>query len=173
MAAMVLGVFTNRSDAEEAIRDLQKNGYSTDDISIIMKDKQDTGKMSEPVEGAVSGATTGGVLGGLAGLLIGIGAITIPGIGAILIGGPIAAALGLGGAAAITFSGALTGALAGGLVGGLVGMGIPEDEARIYEDRIREGAVLIAVPSKDNSTQAKQILEDHGADQVRSVGAAA
>ena len=118
---------------------------------------------------AVSGATTGGMIGGIAGLLVGIGAITIPGLGAILIGGPLAAALGLTGAAATTVTGALTGALAGGLVGGLVGLGVPEEDARVYEDRVKSGAILVAVPLRDaNEESVRGILEDNGAERVRS-----
>jgi uncharacterized membrane protein len=172
---MVLGVFEEQDNAESAINRLQDDGFNPKDISIVMKDKDlardvaaNTG--ANVAAGAASGATTGGILGGIAGLLIGIGAITVPGIGALLIGGPIAAALGLTGAAATTVSGALTGALAGGLVGALVSLGVPEHEAREYEERIKEGGILVAVPT-DNYDQdrARQILEAEGATQIRSV----
>jgi len=175
MPGVTLGVFADRDDAESAINDLRDGGYNPRDISVITRDvtvaqsvAANTG--ANVTEGAVGGATTGGVLGGLAGLLIGIGAITIPGLGALLIGGPIAAALGLTGAAATTVSGAVTGALAGGLVGALVSLGVPEETARVYEDRIKEGAILLAVPSIDDTEgEARQIMEDHGADQTRYV----
>jgi hypothetical protein len=175
MAKMVLGVFIKENDAEMAIHELKDVGYNAKDISIVMRYKTSAEGLRESTgvnvaEGAVSGATAGGVLGGLAGLLIGIGAVTIPGIGALLIGGPLAAALGLSGAAATTVSGAVTGALAGGLVGSLMGLGIPEEEARVYEDRIKEGAILVAVPAREgNVSEAMNILEDFGADQVRSI----
>ncbi len=175
MADMVIGVFSDKNTAEDAIEDLKTEGYDAKDISIVMRDgettqtvTQDTG--ASVAEGAASGAVTGGVLGGLAGLLVGIGAITIPGIGAILIGGPLAAILGLTGAAAVTVSGAATGALAGGLVGALVGLGVPEEEARVYEERVKEGGVLLAVPVREGSTrEARVILEDNGADSIRSL----
>lgn len=175
MAKIVLGVFVQENDAEEAINELKEVGYDAKDISIVMRYKTSAEGLRESTGvnvagGAVSGATAGGVLGGLAGLLIGIGAITIPGIGALLIGGPLAAALGLSGAAATTVSGAVTGALAGGLVGSLMGLGIPEEEAKVYEDRIKEGAILVAVPAREgNVSEAMNILEDFGADQVRSI----
>jgi hypothetical protein len=175
MVKMVLGVFAQENDAEQAIHELKDVGYNAKDISIVMRYKTSAEGLRESsgvnvAEGAVSGATAGGVLGGLAGLLIGIGAITIPGVGALLIGGPLAAAIGLSGAAATTVSGAVTGALAGGLVGSLMGLGIPEEEAKVYEDRIKEGAVLVAVPARDdNVSEAMNILEDLGADQVRSI----
>ncbi len=175
MAGISLGVFADQDAAEEAIEDLRDAGYNPKDISIISRDTAVSRSMAEDTgahmaEGAVSGATTGGVIGGLAGLLIGVGILTLPGIGALLIGGPIAAALGLTGAAATTVQGAVTGALAGGLVGALVGLGVPEEEAKAYESRIKEGAILLAVPSTASaSREAREILEENGAEEVRFI----
>ena len=86
---------------------------------------------------------TGGVLGGLAGLLVGIGALAIPGIGPVLAAGPLAAALGPALGALLT--GAAIGAGAGAIAGALVGMGMPEDEAQVYEQRFRQGRILVTV----------------------------
>jgi hypothetical protein len=175
MAKMVLGVFADRINAEDAIMSLEDHGYNPKDISIIMKDRAASQEIANNTgasvaEGAVTGATAGGILGALAGLLVGIGAITIPGVGALFIAGPIATALGITGAAGATVSGALTGALAGGLVGGLMGLGVPEEDARLYEDRIRAGAILVAVPTVDlREEEVKSILDGFGAEQVRSV----
>lgn len=175
MARMVLGVFDERSDAERSIFELEDAGYNPRDISIIMKDTIKSESLSENTgasvaKGAASGIATGGVIGALAGLLTGIGAIVIPGLGAVLIGGPLAAALGLTGAAALTLSGAATGALAGGLIGALVGLGVPEEEARVYETRVREGGILIAVPTlEEASMDAADILSNNGAEQVRTI----
>lgn len=176
MVQTVLGVFADRYDADEAVDELQRMGYDPQNISLVVKD----GEYVEPVRGtkggaavsgAFSGATTGGVLGGLAGLLIGLGVIAIPGVGPLLIGGPIAVALGLTGAAAATISGATTGIVAGGLVGALARLGVPEEEAHRYEQRVREGAVLLAVPV--HSTQdvriIRDIFEDCNADQLQTL----
>lgn len=173
---MLLGVFEHRNQAEEAITNLEDAGFKTKDISVVMKDTHESEKLTSNTGtnvagGAASGAATGGVIGGLAGLLVGIGAITVPGLGAILIGGPLAAALGLTGAAATTVSGALTGALAGGIVGGLVGLGIPEEEARHYEDQVRAGAILVIVPVTLGMTdEARAIMEDAHAQQLKMFG---
>lgn len=175
MTKTVFGIFSETKNAEDAISELEEKEFAAKDISIIMKDRKEGEKLAHStganVAGsAVTGATTGGVIGGIAGLLIGIGAIAIPGIGPLLIAGPLAAALGLTGAAATTVSGAATGALAGGLLGALVGLGIPEEEARVYEDRIREGAILVAVPANSqNEGLVKSILRDCGAEQIKSV----
>lgn len=171
----VLAVFNNRQDAEGAINDLEHNGYNPKDISIMMTDSVDRNVIVENTgasvaEGAVSGATTGAVVGGLAGLLIGIGAIAIPGIGGLLIGGPLAVALGLTGAAATTVSGAATGALAGGLLGALVNIGVPEEQARVYEDHVRAGGILVAVPAtSDRIGKVKEALEDFNAKDLNVI----
>ncbi len=175
MAKMVLGVFSSRPSAESAISDLEAAGYNPKDISILMQDSGEAQSMADDTganvaEGAASGATTGGVIGAIAGLLVGIGAIAVPGVGALLIGGPLAAALGLTGAAASTVSGAATGALAGGLIGALTGLGVPEEDARVYEERIKSGGILVAVPTvTGTSADAAEILTQHDADQVKTV----
>lgn len=170
MDKTVVGVFLNRTDAEDVITKLSSEGYDPRDISIVMRDRGRGWEIqsSDTVLGAVSGAIAGGVVGVLAGLLVVTG--IVPGLGTILIGGPIATALGLSGMSATTVSGAVTGALAGGLIGLLASLGMSKDEARMYEDRIREGGILIAVPITDNlEDDVREIMENYGADQVRSI----
>lgn len=171
MQKTIIGVFDDRVDAEEAIETLKIGDYNPSDISIVMQEEVLTdGKNSNLVDGAAAGVTSGAVIGGLTGLLVGIGALAIPGIGALLIGGPLAVALGLTGAAAATFSGAATGALTGGLLGALIGLGIPEEEARIYEERIKTGGILVAVQARmGEEEEVYMILEDGGADSIRSL----
>lgn len=169
-----LGVFTNRDLADQALADLAGMNIAAKDISVIVRDENGvttTSAGNQAAEGAVSGAVTGGALAGITGLLVGIGAVTIPGIGALFVGGPIAAALGLTGAAATTVSAATTGVLAGGLVGGLVGLGVPQETATIYEERLKEGAVLLAVPTITTETEnrVRECFEKYGADQIRTV----
>jgi len=170
---MVFALFENREDADAAVDSLTQEHYNPKDISIVMRSEErvEAEEEGSPVaKGAASGAATGAVVGGIAGLLIGIGTLAIPGIGALLIGGPIAAALGLTGAAATTISGAITGALAGGLVGGLVGLGVPREQAEMYEERIRQGAILIAVPVRNgNERLVREVLENRNASDITAV----
>ncbi len=172
MTKTVLGIFTERMDAEEAINKLKDDGYDPKDISIVMRDKAQGDKLAEEtgsdvVGGAVSGATTGALLGGLAGLLA---SFAIPGLGAFFVGGPIASALGLTGVAATTTSGAATGALAGGLIGALTGLGLTEDEARLYEERVKEGAILVAVLARTGDERiVEQIIADCNASDVKVI----
>lgn len=175
MTKMIFGVFAQRIDAENAINSLETEGFDPKEISIVMKNNEDVEAIrnntgANVVGGATAGATTGAVIGGLAGLLIGIGAIAIPGIGALLIAGPLVTALGFTGAAASTVAGATTGALAGGLIGALVNLGIPEEDAKVYEDRVRGGAILVAVPEMTGMhMEVSAILTENGAEQVKTV----
>lgn len=140
MDKKIVGVFNTEQEASNAIEQLKSQGFSTDEISVITKDREELRNITEETdtkapEGVATGATTGGVLGGTAGLLAGLGALAIPGIGPILAAGPIAA----------TITGAAVGAGAGGLLGGLIGMGIPEDEATEYEGYVNNGKILVLV----------------------------
>lgn len=175
MAKTILGIFQNQANAEEALTELEDAGYNVKDISIIMKDRGQAEALRSSTganigEGVAEGVTTGAVIGGLAGLLIGVGAIAIPGVGALLIGGPLSAALGLTGAAATTVSGAATGAIAGGLLGALVNLGLPEENAREYETRIREGGILLAVPVSNTQVgEVRGVFTEHNATKIDSV----
>lgn len=175
MSYTLLGIFSDRWKAEQALTDLESSGFNPKDISIIMRDQptsveKTTSHNPNPVGVVTTGLATGTVLGGVAGLLIGVGAIAVPGIGAILVGGPLAVAFGLTGAAASTVSGAALGALAGGLVGALANLGVPEHEAKVYEHRIKEGGILLAVPVLDEGLEeARGIMQRYQADMIRTV----
>src|SRR5437773_10681516 len=119
------------------VDNLKTAGFSNSDISVLLPDKAGTRdfaheKGTKAPEGAITGAGTGGVLGGAFGWLAGIGALAIPGIGPFIAAGPIMAAL----------SGAAIGAAAGGIAGALIGLGIPELEAKRYEEKLKEGNIL-------------------------------
>jgi hypothetical protein len=140
MKKAVMCIVQRPDQAEAVVSQLQRMGFSPNDISVLLPDKQGTRDFAhehntKAPEGAVAGASTGGVLGGTLGLLAGLGALAIPGLGPFIAAGPLMGAL----------SGAAVGAGVGGLTGALIGMGIPEIEARKYEGKIKGGNVLIAV----------------------------
>lgn len=173
MTNLLIGTFSNRNDAETAVNELESLGLNAKDVSLILKEADESKSIVEGGEidsTVATGATTGVILGGIAGLLLGIGAIALPGIGGVLVAGPIATALGMSTATAATISGAITGGAAGGLVGGLVGLGIPEEEATDYEERVKAGGIFIAVPATfGEGTTAKNILEKNHAEQIRII----
>jgi len=163
-------VFCIARDETQACRivdDLKTNGFSDNDVSVLLSDRQGTRdfalqKNTKAPEGAATGVATGGLLGGALGWLAGIGAIAIPGIGPLIAAGPIMAAL----------SGAALGAAAGGLTGALIGMGIPEYEAKRYEGKIRGGAILISVHADDadETRRAKEIFARNHAEDIAAAG---
>jgi len=118
--------------AEQIVERLQTAGFPSDEISILLPDtegRHDIGpvKATKAPEGATTGAAAGGVTGGVLGLVAGICSLSIPGIGPFIAAGPIMAAL----------SGAAIGGTTGGVLGGLIGLGIPEIEAKRYEDKLK------------------------------------
>ena len=176
----------NENQAEHIISRLVSNGFTNEDISILCPDKSrrnakttgewdsnfegpqararggdlSTEKHTKAPEGATTGATAGGVLGGTLGLLAGIGALAIPGLGPFIAAGPIMAAL----------SGSAVGGGLGLLVGALVGAGIPEYEAKKYEDALKAGNCLICVRTEnsDEINRATEIMEKEGGRDISS-----
>jgi uncharacterized membrane protein len=67
-------------------------------------------------------------------------------------------------------SGAAAGAATGGVVGALVGLGIPEYEAKAYEERIKKGGYLVAVHVEDGDQDSvvRDIMKRNGLDDVSS-----
>jgi hypothetical protein len=165
----VFGIFHNANQAERVVDRLREEGFSNDDISVLLQDSQGSkdfahSKSTKAPEGTTTGVTAGGVIGGTLGLLAGIGALAIPGVGPFIAAGPIMGALaGLG-----------VGGAVGGLIGALVGMGIPEYEAKRYEGHIKAGGVLLSVhcDTSDRITRAKDLLKHMGAQDISSSGEA-
>lgn len=163
----VFGIVKTHAQAEQVVEGLQSAGFPAAEISVLLPDtegKHDIGhvKATKAPEGATTGAATGGVTGGVLGLLAGIGALAIPGVGPFIAAGPIMAAL----------SGVAIGATTGGVVGGLIGMGIPEIEAKRYEDKLKTGNYLIAVHAHDGDEKdrAKAVFEQAGAEDITVSG---
>ena len=164
--ATVVGLFETTAQAQAAVEQLRSSGIAPGDISVAMQSGQagaaetvTTTDTTGGGGGVVTGAVGGGVLGGLAGLLVGIGAIAIPGIGPLAVGGPLAT----------TLIGAGVGAAAGGLVGALVDVGVPEEEARLYETGVRRGGVLVTARVPNGQEQAAlNILNNNGARDIRN-----
>lgn len=147
---MVTGLFRDRESAERAYGSLSDRGYGKDDVNLMMSDDtrskyfadddEDSELGTKAWEGAGKGATIGGGVGATLAALAAIGTtLALPGLG-LLIAGPIAAALAGGGA----------GALTGGLVGALIGHGIPEDQAKQYEQGIKEGGIVMGVQPRND-----------------------
>jgi uncharacterized membrane protein len=163
----VVALFEGRDEAERAIRDLHEAGIPRDAIGVVLRERDEEGRLLEATgsgaaEGAATGAATGGVLGGLLGLLVGVGALALPGVGPVVAGGVLASVLGT--AAGTAVAGAGIGAATGGLLGALAGMGIPNDEAERFERGVQEGGVLLVVHPEGRSADVRDLLERNGGD---------
>lgn len=160
---VAVGVFDSREKAEAAIDDLASAGFLSRDIGIAAGDTRGdwhdfrtSDEAPNVGAGAAAGAATGAGIGGL--WALGIAAGILPAIGPIIAGGLLASIL----------ASAATGAAAGGLLGALLGLGLSEDEARIYEREFASGKVIVTVRAPGRFDEAMQILESHGALDVRS-----
>jgi hypothetical protein len=153
-------LFTDRNTVESAYKSALDEGYTQDDINLLMTDetrnryfpKNDTKSTvigDKSMDGLALGGAFGGAVGGIAAAIAAIGtAVVIPGLG-IIVAGPLAAGL----------AGAGAGAIAGGLVGSLVGLGVPEERVKEYEQGIKSGGILMAVNTKD-PTRSKKLETD-------------
>ena len=169
MKNAVYGVLKNRNNTSYVINQIKSAGFEDSDISVLSAGESSKGtetlhsdKDTKAPEGAMTGGAVGAGAGALVGLLAGIGALAIPGLGPFIAAGPIVGAL----------SGAGVGAAAGGIVGGLIGLGIPEHEAKVYQERIQSGDLLLGIhiESNDESLRAKRILETCGVENISAVG---
>ncbi len=142
---MLTGMFRDRESAEKAYNSVTSRGYTKDDVNLMMSDKTrnehfvnsdvETELGSKALEGAGAGSAIGGTLGAIIGGIAAIGTnVLLPGLG-LVVAGPIVAAL----------AGAGAGGLTGGLVGALIGSGIPEEHAKVYEEGIKDGGIVMGV----------------------------
>jgi uncharacterized membrane protein len=153
--AIVVALFLDQADAEQAINDLHEAGFINDDIGVAMHEggrRADSATSAESTaEGAAKGALSGGIVGGALGLL---GSLLLPGIGPIVAGGLLVTML----------AGAGLGAATGGIIGALVNMGIPREVAEHFDRGFREGGVLVTVRADERAMEARAILRDRSGD---------
>lgn len=155
-SGMVTGMFRDRESAENAYNSTINRGYTKDDVNLLMSDETrnkyfknegevvETELGSKALEGAGAGSAIGGTLGAVIAGIAAIGtSVVIPGLG-LIVAGPLAAAL----------AGAGAGGLTGGLVGALIGAGIPEERAKLYDEGVRNGGIVMGVNPRNDEDAA-------------------
>lgn len=148
----VVGIFRDINAAQQAVSQLRSSGFSTEEINLISKHKNDAGMGDDSI---MDGTMTGGAIGGLGGLMLSAGALTIPGLGPIIAAGPLAATI--------------AGAIGGGITGGLVDWGIPSDKSEEYNEQVSSGNTLAVIKTPQNKVaQAVQLLTSGGAMNVET-----
>lgn len=168
--SFVSGVFDEPAKAERAVEKLENRGYGRDQIAVLMSEERrqvlksgdstiDIEKGTKTVEGLGTGSAIGGTVGAIIGAIVAAGTtVAVPPLG-LVVAGPLAAALaGLG-----------AGSATGGLVGALVGAGMPEYTAKYYEDRVKQGGIVVGVdaPNEPEADDVEEDLRDAGAEEVK------
>jgi hypothetical protein len=159
MAKTVVGFFDTYDEARGAYDELARQSIDRHQMSLITNRQTYRGSdaVTEPDEqtSAAVGAATGAVVGGSIALI----ASLVPGVGPVLAVGPLLAAL----------FGAGVGAVAGGMIGALVDIGVPEEEARLYQEGVRRGGTLLIVHSPDNKAakRAAAIMSNFGVEDIK------
>lgn len=163
------GVFSSRQEAEGALNELKASGFPMDKVSLIARDAEQSQELGGvEVSSQIGNKNVGGATGivgevatdsALGAVLVGIGSLAIPGIGPIIAAGSVATAL-----AATVASTGIEAATIGGLVKALAAdLGISEEQARVYSDRLHQGNYLVIVDgTEDEINRAEAIFSDRG-----------
>jgi uncharacterized membrane protein len=165
----VVAIYPTHSQAEGAVKELQKSGFDMKKMSIVGKDYHS----DEHVVGYYNTGDRmkywgkmGAFWGGIWGMLFGAAFFVIPGLGPILVAGPLVAWI----------IGALEGAVVVGglsaLGAGLYSIGIPKDSVVEYETALKsDNFLLLAHGTADEVAKARDILHTTNPTSVAVHGA--
>ena len=153
----VVAIYNTHSQAEEAVKNLQKSGIDMKTLSIVGKDyhsEEDVTGYYNTGDRMKYWGKLGAAWGGFWGLLFGAAFFAIPGIGPVLIAGPLVAWI----------IGALEGAVVvGGLTAvgaGLYSIGIPKDSVVKYESALKaDKFILLAHGTAAQVAKARDIMQ--------------
>lgn len=161
-----IGIFSDHQDAEQALAELKNQGFPMHKLSVITKSSGDDDSLDSYLdgqsvrqpsitraEGAKTGAITGSIGVGSIAIIVGLSSLLIPGIGQVLAAESLLT----------TFLGGGFAATAGGLYGALRGWVVPEEQAKIYNDRFNQGDYLIIMEAAENEILiAEPVLKHWG-----------
>ncbi len=159
----VVGVFSDRAQAEKAVTELRKVGITDGQIGVIT-DKHDahgaeTSTSAKLAKGAEMSAATGAGVGAL--WALGIAAAIFPPLGFVA-GGTLLAVL----------TSAGIGAAAATVAGALINLGLSEGEAKYYEGELKSGRTLVTVKAGERYMETSSILRRFGAYDMETKGSA-
>ena len=87
MTVTITHVYDDRSSAENTVHELERAGFTSDQISVVGQKPETPAEPGEQGDSRATGAALGGVAGAGAGLLASLGLIAIPGIGPLVAAG--------------------------------------------------------------------------------------
>jgi hypothetical protein len=146
---LVIGVFEQEAQAEQAVSALWRAGFAPDRIDManrrmgVVPGTPRLQFQKDAAEGATAGAVAGAASGAVAGAVAGS---LLPGVGTV-IGGVGGAALGAAG---------------GTFLGPFVAMDVAEEDANHYSNAIDQGRTLVIVRQIGRCDEAREILRAHG-----------
>jgi hypothetical protein len=153
----VVAIYDTHSQAEEAVKNLQKSGFDMKKLSIVGKDyhsEEDVTGYYTTGDRMKYWGKLGGLWGGFWGLLFGSAFFAIPGIGPVLVAGPLVTWI-VGGLETAVVVGGLTAVGAG-----LYSIGIPKDSVLKYETALKaDKFILIAHGTAAEVAKAKDIIQ--------------
>lgn len=167
---MVLGqnkravrIFNNRIDAEHSLHELNRFGFSVNQISMVALDvnldaqlggasmSDHIGNKALVYRTANSATITGSMLGAIGGCLLGVGLLAVPGVGFVV-------AVGTSGALVATLGGAGIGLVVGGLIEAFAGLSVSDSPARVDSDRLNQGEYMVIVNGTDDEVRRAEYI---------------
>ena len=161
----ISAVFSSFHDIERAVSGLEGIGVPSQVINVIAGN--DANRHQEYLEKAKhesrtsgSAAATGASIGGGLGIVAALVSLAIPGVGTILAGGAIVSVL----------AGLTVGAAGGGLMSALFNMGVPHEDAPLYEEAVRRNELLLVV-EVDVETEggAIEVIKANGGRELKDM----
>src|SRR5580698_6023225 len=153
----VVAIYKSHTEAEAAIKELQKSGFDMKKLSIVGRDyhtDQDVVGYYNAGDRMKQWGKLGAFWGGIWGLLFGSAFFLVPGVGPLLVAGPLVGWI-VGGLEGAVMLGGLS-----ALGAGLYSLGIPKDSILQYETAVKSGKfVLIAHDSDAEAIHARDIIK--------------
>ena len=156
----VFCIATSQAQTDYLVSQLRADHFPIRNISVLLADSGFSRWNRSIAAADCRNAGAGGGCGWIAG----IGALPIPQAGPFVAAGPIIAAV----------CGPVPGTAMCGISGGLVALGIPANQAKRFEGRIRDGNFLVSVHTENSrqTAHAKGIFAHAGAHDLCCAGAA-
>lgn len=159
----VISIFNTHTEAEAAIKELQKAGFDMKKLSIMGKDYH----TEENVVGyynmgdrVAAWGKFGAFWGWIWGVVFGSAFLMVPGVGAVMVGGPILTWI-IGAIETAVFAGGFS-----ALGAALVSFGIPKDSVVRYETAIKADKFMVIVHGTTEEVgKAKDILDKGNASE--------
>ncbi len=164
----IVASFKAQQQVDDVVKRLLDCGIPRCNISAIGKNFQSETRIAGfltkrdvVLDGLKSGAIFGSLFGTFLSLLSGVGVLFVPFVGPVVAAGPLGAAL-LG-----ATSGAIAGSAGAGLASVLATLGMPHEQATLYETRVQSGEFLLVVEVQaEQSSEVQRLLRQSGGEDV-------